>query len=332
MFRRRELIYTARVETPSAHGSNAPLRRFVALALCAVLALFVISCGDDGSDTRDSSSGSASGGSGSGSGSGSGTGLSLEDSSGKTVDDPLIVEAVTQYTQYVQQQVDKIVVDTKEFTDAIRAGDLETAKAEFAPSRYAWESIEPIAGLIPDIDGAVDARVDDFESEEDPTWTGWHRLEYLLFEKGTLDGAVPFADQLDEDIATLKTEIADLVIPPDIVAVGAAELIEEVSGGKITGEEDRYSGTDLSDFAANLEGSQKAIEFLTPALEEKDPELLAEIQAGFTEVEDSLAPYKDGDGYKNYSELTPADQATMKTALAGLSESLSQVAGALGLS
>ncbi len=296
------------------------------------MAVLTVGCGDDGADTRDSGSTSGSG-SGSGSSAGSGSGLSLDDSSGKTVDDPLIVEAVTQYTQYVQQQVDKVVTDTKVFTDAVRAGDVEAAKAAYAPSRQAWERIEPIAGLIPDIDGAVDARVDDFENEEDPAWTGWHRLEYLLFEKGTLDGATPFADQLDADIATLETEIADLEIPPDIIAVGAAELIEEVSAGKITGEEDRYSGTDLWDFAANVEGSKQAIAFLTPALEEQDPDLLAEIEEGFAAVDASLAPYEDGQGgYKNYSELTPADQAAMKTALAGLSESLSEVAGALGLS
>ena len=49
----------------------------------------------------------------------------------------------------------------------------------------------------------------------------------------------------------------DLEIPPAALAVGAAELIEEVSGGKITGEEDRYSHTDLWDFAANVDGSRE---------------------------------------------------------------------------
>ena len=70
----------------------------------------------------------------------------------------------------------------------MRAGDLEAAKAAYAPSREAWERIEPIAGLIEEIDGAVDARVDDFEGPNDPTFTGWHRLEYLLWEKNTTEG------------------------------------------------------------------------------------------------------------------------------------------------
>ena len=63
--------------------------------------------------------------------------------------------------------------------------------------RVSWERIEPIAGLVEEIDGTVDARVDDFESETDPDCTGWHRLEYLLFEQNTTDGAAEFADGLD---------------------------------------------------------------------------------------------------------------------------------------
>ena len=174
------------------------------------------------------------------------------------------------------------------FTDAVRAGDLEAAKAAYAPSRQGWERIEPIAGLVEEIDGAVDARVDDFEGEDDPEFTGWHRIEYILWELGTTEGAAEFADQLDADLQTLKTELAGIEIPPAALAVGSAELIEEVSTGKITGEEDRYSGTDLWDFAANVEGSEKGFELLTPALEEEDPELVATIDGLFAELDAQL--------------------------------------------
>ena len=245
-----------------------------------------------------------------------------------------MAEAVAQYTAYVKGQVDTLITDTKTFTDAVRAGDVEAAKAAFASSRYAWEAIEPIAGLVSDIDGAVDARVDDFENEDDPAWTGWHKLEYLLWVKGDISaasGAPKLADQLDSDLQKLKSDVSTLEIPPAAIPSGAAELIEEVSGGKITGEEDRYSHTDLSDFAANVEGSQKAWELLKPAVEAKDADLAKAIDDGFAEINAQLATYKDGDGYKSYEELTDADKTAMKATLADLSENLSQVGGVLGL-
>jgi iron uptake system component EfeO len=297
--------------------------------------------GGSGSGGSGSASGSASGGSGSasgsascppasGSGSGSGSGIASE-VEGSTTDNPLVAQAVADYTTYVDEQVDETIAATTVFTDAVRAGDLEGAKEAFAPSRQGWERIEPIAGLVEEIDGRVDARVDDFEGVDDPNFTGWHRIEYILWELGTTDGAEEFADQLDADLATLKTELESIEIPPAALAVGSSELIEEVSTGKITGEEDRYSHTDLWDFAANVEGSEEAFELLGPALEEEDPELVAEIEAQFAELDEQLSAYEDGEGYLPYTDLTEDDKTEMQTTLAALSENLATMAGVLGL-
>jgi iron uptake system component EfeO len=241
------------------------------------------------------------------------------------------VSALADYTTYVHGQVDETIAATKTFTDAVRAGDVEAAKAAYAPSRRGWERIEPIAGLVEEIDGSVDARVDDFAGVDDPEFTGWHRLEYLLFQLNTTEGAAPFADKLDADVQTLKTELAGMEIPPAALAVGSAELIEEVSGGKITGEEDRYSGTDLWDFAANVEGSQTGFELLKPAIEKEDPELVADVDSLFAQLNGQLVTYKQGDGWMPYSALTDSDKTEMQTTLADLSEKLASVAGVLGL-
>jgi iron uptake system component EfeO len=334
-------------------------RLISAAALSVALVTLGAACGsdDDGADVRDigeecegsasasggsGSGGSASGGSGSASGgsasgcasaSGSGSGSGIAgDVEGSSTDNPLVQDAVVAYTGYVAEQVDATIAATTTFTDAVRAGDLEGAKAAYAPSRQGWERIEPIAGLVEELDGAMDARVDDFEGEDDPAFTGWHRIEYILWSLGTTDGAAEFADKLDADLQTLKTELADIEIPPAALAVGSSELIEEVSTGKITGEEDRYSGTDLWDFAANVEGSEMAFELLTPALEEEDPELVATIQGEFADLDAQLATYADGaGGYQPYSALTEGDKTAMQTTLAELSENLSTMAGVLGL-
>ena len=307
-----------------------PRAGMVAIGIAAILAL--AGCGgDDGGGVRSSGGASASGGgSASGTGGGSGTGLADKDLSGKT-SDPAVLKAIADYKTWTVGEVESLVADTRKFTDAVRAGDLAKAKAEFAPSRYRWESIEPIAGLVPDIDGAVDARVDDFAGVDDPKFTGWHRLEYLLWVKKTTKGAAPFADGLDKNIATLNTKIKTTDFPAAAVALGPAELIEEVSEGKITGEEDRYSHTDLSDFAGNVAGSKKLFDLLTPALQAKDPALTQAITAGFGEVGASLAEYRQGAGYKPYTALAKDDQTRMKAELAGLSENLAKIPGTLGL-
>ncbi len=258
---------------------------------------------------------------------------------------PLADKAATEYQAYAVEQTKQLAGVVKTFTDAVRAGNLQAAQEAYAPSRVPWERIEPLAGLVEEIDGKVDARVDDFAGVDDAAFTGWHRLEYLLFEKNTTDGGAPFADQLDKDIATLNQQMPSVEVKPVDVAVGAAELIEEVSEGKITGEEDRYSKTDLWDFDANLQGSQVAIEKLTPALQEANPELLGKINTGFTDLNATLQPLRRGDGWVLFcTEKDPypssrctgvtVDPATidgLKAQLAGLSENVSQVAGVLKL-
>jgi iron uptake system component EfeO len=300
--------------------------------LVAIFALAGAACGDDdGADVRSIGEDGSGSGSASGSGSGSGSGISASDIDAE-VDNPLILDAVDEYRAYVTGQIDQMVVVTRQFNDAVRAGDVEGAKALYAPSRTPWERIEPIAGLIEDIDTAVDARVDDFASVDDPTWKGWHKLEYLLWETGDVSQAGPIADQLDADLAQLQTSFPNVELPPAALAVGASELIQEVSEGKITGEEDRYSHTDLWDFQANVEGSEVLIDLLRPALEDADPELLADIDHGFEELQAELATYRTPDGgFVPYTDLTQDQIDELIALLAPLSEDMALVAGVLEL-
>ena len=254
-------------------------RLAVLLALCAVpIALVVSACGsDDGAEVRGSTGESAlpsNPDSASAPGSASGSGLSLEDAQTGGSGNALVSQGVIAYSDYVAEQVDDTIATTRAFTNAVRAGNLQAARAAYAPSREGWERIEPIAGLIEEIDGAVDSRVDDFAGPGDPAFTGWHA-----------------------DLRKLKSGLESLQVPAAAVALGASDLIEEVSEGKITGEEDRYSKTDLWDFNANVEGAEEVVEVLIPALEDADRELLSRIRAGFEELEASLAPLKRGDGW-----------------------------------
>jgi iron uptake system component EfeO len=54
-----------------------------------------------------------------------------------------------------------------------------------------------------------------------------------------------------------------------------------VAASKISGEEDRYSHTDLWDFQANVDGAQKIVDLLRPQLQKENSELLAKVDANF---------------------------------------------------
>ncbi len=254
-------------------------------------------------------------------------------SSSAAVDSDLLASRTDAYQAYTVDEAETMLTATKAFTDAVRAGDVEAAKAAYADSRYHWETIEPIAGLVSDVDGAVDSRVDDFASVDDPAFTGWHRLEYILWKTGALDAeSKQIATQLDEDLAELPQLIESLEMTPKDVALGAAGLIEEVSEGKLTGEEDRYSHTDLYDLAANVNGSFRAFQAYEPVLVQVDKPLEQKIEQGFLDAKSLLSDYQRPDGsYESFLELSKADKQQLQAQLATLSEDLSTVPGVLSL-
>lgn len=248
--------------------------------------------------------------------------------------DPKQLEgAIAAYKTYVEQETTQLADKTKTFTAAIMAGDLEKAQKLYPSTRLHYERSEPIAELFSDLDGSIDAREDDFaKKSDDSNFTGFHRLEKILFYDKTTEGTKPFAAKLRTDTVDLQKRIAALTIKPKDMVGGAAALIEEVAATKISGEEDRYSHTDLWDFKANVDGSQKIVELLRPILEKADPALLGRVDNNFKIINDSLAKYKTADGgFETYDKLTEQDRKTLKTVIAAQAEDLSKLRGALGV-
>lgn len=243
-----------------------------------------------------------------------------------------LVEPVAEYKIYVSENTQELVKDTRAFTDAVKAGDIDKAKSLFAPTRTHYEAIEPIAELFSDLDASIDSRADDHEhAEQDPGFTGFHRIEYGLFEKGSTEGLEPYADKLMADVIELQKRVASLTFPPDKVVGGAAVLMEEVAATKISGEEDRYSHTDLWDFEANFAGSQKIYELFRPLVAEDDEAFVSKVDANFAKVDEILAKYKTSNGFETYDKLTDADRKVLAGAVNTLAEDLATLRGRLGL-
>ncbi|MGB9279180.1 MAG: iron uptake system protein EfeO [Pseudonocardiaceae bacterium] len=234
--------------------------------------------------------------------------------------------AATQgYHDYVVAEVDQLTTATKQFTDAVRAGDMDKAKQLFPLARLHYESIEPVAESFGDLDPSIDARIDDVDNPAD--WTGFHRIEKAMWQDKTLDGMSPIADKLDADVVTLRSKVAGETYQTAQLANGAVELLNEVSTKKVTGEEDRYSHTDLWDFAANVDGAHKCFELLKPLLAAKDPDLARRLETRFTDVAGKLSKYQQGDGYVDYSTVPEDQRRELADAVNALAEPLSRVAG-----
>jgi iron uptake system component EfeO len=239
----------------------------------------------------------------------------------------LLARASRGYRSYVLGQTAALVESTRRFVSALQAGDLGRAKALYGPTRAHYEAVEPVSESFGDLDPRIDARVNDVARRAN--WRGFHRIEQILWVGGTTAGTGRYATELLADVSELHRRAARIAYQPVVLAAGAVELLNEIAASKITGEEDRYSHTDLSDFAANLKGAHAAFDLLRPALRATGhAPLAATISARFASVEDALGRYRRPTplGYALYDELTPADRRTLAQRIDALAEPLSTLA------
>ncbi|MEV4421905.1 iron uptake system protein EfeO [Patulibacter sp. NPDC049589] len=242
--------------------------------------------------------------------------------------DPELATAVTDYKKYVKVETTALLAGTKTFVAALKSGDLKEAQDQFGPLRMHYERVEPIAESFGDLDPEIDARENDVADKAQ--WTGFHKIEQILWKKKTTKGTSTLGPKLVKDVTALNDKVDSVEIQPAQLANGALGLLDEVANSKITGEEDRYSHTDLADFQANLEGSKKAFDLLVPALQKRgQAELVKTITARFADVQKGLDKYKRSTplGFALYDELSDADRKTFSQQIDALSEPLSLVAG-----
>ncbi|MFI6779911.1 iron uptake system protein EfeO [Micromonospora sp. NPDC050276] len=241
--------------------------------------------------------------------------------------DAALSDATDNYQRYVKSQTAALLDKTEEFVGAVKAGDVAKSKALYPVARTYWERIEPVAEIFGDLDPKIDGREEVIE--EGMEFTGFHRIEKDLWQSGDISKDGPIADRLLVDVKEIVAKANAEKLSPLQLANGAKELLDEVASGKITGEEDRYSHTDLWDFAANLEGSKAAVSALRPALQQRAPELVAQLDTEFANVEALLGKHRDGDGWKLHTALSKAELKELSDGINALAEPISKVAAAV---
>lgn len=257
-----------------------------------------------------------------------------EDVGPKGEDADLVAEADRQYASYVRDQVDQLVTETGRFADLVKAGKDDEARELYAAARVHWERIETVAESFGDLDPQMDAREADLEEGDE--FTGWHRIEKDLWPQRaqgytpmTEEERAAVADKLVEDTATLYERTRDMTFTASDIANGAKGLLDEVATGKVTGEEEYWSRTDLWDFQANVDGAKVAWEGLRPLLQRKDQALDKQIEEAFTKLQSLLDKHREGEGFVTYDKLSDEDVKQLADAVNALSEPLSKMSGAI---
>jgi iron uptake system component EfeO len=244
--------------------------------------------------------------------------------------DARIDAAVTAYRAYVAAGSAESLKLTKELQAAIAAGDVAKATSLYAASRVGWESVEPVAEAFGDLDPEMDLREADLEAGQ--KWTGWHVIEKGLWVKKSTAGLSEYADLLVADLEDLVSRVPGAEMTGTSMANGAKELLDEVATGKITGEEEAFSHTDLVDFQANVTGAKKVYDLLKPVVADAQPDLAKQLDTTFAALQQELDAVRTGPGVTEFPSYDTVDKPTrdkLAAAVDALAEPLSHLAAAV---
>lgn len=253
--------------------------------------------------------------------------------------------ATTNYVAYVKDQSEQLLTGTQTFVDAYLAGDDQRARDLYAATRVHWERIEPVAESFGDLDPRMDLRQADLEEGQE--WTGWHLLEKDLWAPApeandgvayvplTPEQRTQYAEQLLADTTELNERVhtSEFAATIDAASIGngAKGLLDEVATGKVTGEEEIWSHTDLWDFQANVDGAKVAYDGLRDIVVAQDVDLAATLDTQFATIQGLLDAQRSGDGFVLYTDLTEAQVKELADAVNALGEPLSKLTAAVVL-
>jgi iron uptake system component EfeO len=244
------------------------------------------------------------------------------------------VGPLSEFRVYLSSQGTALIKAVTALDQAIEAGDLSQAQALYLPARTAYQRLAPAAQRLAELDNAINARADYFEKrEQDADFSGFHRLEFALFQQRNLEGLAPVAQRLLADVTTLKQQLLALTLPPEqLVSIVVRNLNTLGDVRAASGEEERYSHIDLNGFAGNLDAARKVVELLRPLLTKSAAELLPTIDTALNAFDTELNGFKVNDGYASYDSVSAEQRKQIADKAKALADALDGIDPALGLS
>lgn len=241
---------------------------------------------------------------------------------------------LSEFRVYLSRQSGALIKAVTALEQAMIAGDLTQAQALYLPAREAYQHLAPAAQRLAELDNAINARADYFEKrEQDPAFSGFHRLEYGLFAQHSLDGLTPIAQRLVNDVTTLKQQLLAQSLPPEqLVSIVVRNLNSLADVRAASGEEERYSHLDLNGFAANLEVARKVVDLMRPLLAKSAADLLPGIDSAISTFAAQLDGLKVDGHYRTYDSVTADQRQQIADKAKALAAALDGIDPALGLS
>lgn len=240
---------------------------------------------------------------------------------------------LSEYKVYLALQSGQMIQAAKTLSAALNASDLAAARAAYAAARTAYRHIETVSGRIADIENAIDPVATYLAGrEQDPAFTGFHRIEFGLWRENSTAGLKPVADKLATDAATLRDRLKAMKFEPADLVGNAAREARRLAEGPVISGDSLYAGDDLAEFAAAIDGLEKPVSLLMPLAAEASPDAAKAVTDAFATTRTEIGKLAGAGAMPTaYSDVPPDARKALSASFAALAEAVDRINPALGL-
>jgi iron uptake system component EfeO len=228
-----------------------------------------------------------------------------------------IQSAARAYGMQLNRRTQVLAQDVADLATAVRAGDAARQRTLWLTAHTDYLQLGGTAASTA-TGIALDGLPTSPDAVQDQAFTGFHRVEYLLWNGGS-------RAQLETATARLVTDVTALQGMAHHGGVQTAQLVLSCRTGlqsaadvTLTGRDDFGSHSGLASLAAQVDGARLILQALQPLLAQRNPDLASRTQSGL----DTLTAWLDGvrraDGsYPPLSGLSSGQRQRLEALLGG---------------
>ncbi|GAA5099752.1 EfeM/EfeO family lipoprotein [Wohlfahrtiimonas larvae] len=231
--------------------------------------------------------------------------------------------AIDAYMKIATERMRNIETLLTQLSEALEHNDLTSAQQKYIEAHYQYETIRPVVLVFGNIDRMINSRAEAFLArEQDPNFKGFHAVEYELFAQKNVEKALLENQKLLKNVKDLAKRVAiETIFLPKLVQ-SAPDFAENILENKLSGHDNIYSGADLGEIVANLEGIDLVITQLQGFIPQ---ELLQTTLPLDIKIRSRLQKYMIDTGFMPYSALTNEDKHELYGDVSALAEQLAKL-------
>ncbi|WP_245791676.1 EfeM/EfeO family lipoprotein [Actinacidiphila rubida] len=230
------------------------------------------------------------------------------------------------YQQWIGARAGDLARGTAALEADIDGGDLAAAKRDWLSAHLVYERMGAAYGTFGDADGVINGTAARTPGAvRDPSFTGFHRVEYGLWHGESAASLKAPAAGLDSAARALRDGWSQARMDPADMGLRAHEIIENTEQFELTGRTDYGSGTSLATARANLDGTREILSRLRPLLTPRDP-AVPQLDAALDRLQHALDAAGKGGTWTPLDRLGQAQRERINADTGDLLEQLAPVA------